>query len=172
MLRKPFFKSVGSMSYMGPGIAMLGAKNITVGNRVRIYPGSRMETHNGGEIVFEDGCSIGQNFHIISQTSQLRIGKDTTISGNVFVTNADHSYQQVDVHIMQQPVICKETIIGENCFIGYGAVIQAGSKLGRQCVVGSNAVVRGEFPDYSVIVGAPARVVKRYDKEKQEWVRV
>lgn len=69
-------------------------------------------------------------------------------------------------------MITKRTEIGENCFIGFGAAIQAGTVLGKQCIVGTNAVVRGEFPDYSVIVGAPAKVVKQYNKETGEWERI
>lgn len=66
----------------------------------------------------------------------------------------------------------KETKIGENCFIGIGVAIQAGTILGKQCVVGSNSVVRGEFPDYCVIVGAPARIVKKYNFETQRWEKI
>ena len=57
-------------------------------------------------------------------------------------------------------------------FIGYGAAIQAGTILGRHCIVGTNAVVRGIYDDYSVIVGVPARVVKKYNKNNNKWDRV
>ena len=70
---------------------------------------------------------------------------------------------------MEQPTIELNTKIGENCFIGFGVAIQAGTILGKQCIVGSNSVVRGTFPDYCVIVGAPARIVKRYNPETKLW---
>ena len=70
---------------------------------------------------------------------------------------------------MEQKHIISETKIGENCFIGYGAVIQAGTILGKQCIVGANAVVRGHFPDYCVMVGVPAKIVKRYDEKSGVW---
>ena len=171
LMKKPFFKSVGVYSYMGPEISLLGLNRISVGNRVRIYPGARMETHNTGEIIIEDDCSIAQNFHITSGGGKLVIGRQTTILGNVFITNIDHEYRNINQHIMEQPMKLKETRIGENCFIGFGASIQAGTILGKQCVVGTNAVVRGMFPDYSVIVGVPARIVRHYDEEAEEWVR-
>lgn len=171
-IKSPLFKKVGRYSYLGAPISLIGTKKITIGDRVRIYPGSRMETHNEGTIVISDGCSIAQNFHITSGESELLIGSNTTISGNVFITNIDHEYQNIGLHIMDQPMIGKKTVIGENCFIGYGAAIQAGTVLGKHCVVGTNAVVRGEFPDYSVIVGVPARVVKQYNKETEKWERV
>lgn len=171
-VQKPFFKAVGNKSYLGPELSIIGRKNISIGNQVRIYPGSRIETHNNGQIIIEDDCSIGQNFHVISMKGILMIGSNTTISGNVFITNLDHEYQEIGKHILDQKMIVKETKIGENCFIGYGASIQAGTVLGRQCIVGTNAVVRGTFPDYSVIAGVPAKIVKRYDKELEKWVRV
>lgn len=119
-------------------------------------------------IVFEDDISIGQNLHIISG-GNLVIKTKTTISANVLITNIDHAYQEINQHILQQPHIIKDTLIGENCFIGYGSVIQAGTVLGKQCIVGANAVVRGVFPDYSVIVGSPAKIVKRYNPQNKIW---
>lgn len=172
LLRKPFFKKVGKYSYLGPTIALKGIKNITLGEKVRIYPGARMETYNTGEIVIEDNCSIGQNFHVTSSEKKLIIGKGSTILGNTFVTNIDHEYINIGVPILEQPMRVRDTIIGENCFIGFGASIQAGTKLGKQCIVGTNAVVRGEFPDYCVIVGAPARIVKKYNESTGIWEKV
>ncbi len=168
---KPFFKKIGFPSYIGKPIFLLGTYKVSLGKRVRIYPMLRMEVHGkNSEIIIENNVSIGQSFHIISgNNDQLVIKKDTTISANVLVTNMDHEYQQIDKHILDQPLITKHTQIGENCFIGYGAVIQAGTILGKQCIVGANAVVRGHFPDYCVIVGIPAKIVKRYDPKLQIW---
>jgi acetyltransferase-like isoleucine patch superfamily enzyme len=168
---KPFFKKLGKHSYIGKPLTIRNYKGITVGSRVRIYPYARIEVINkGSSIIFEDNISIGQCFHIVS-AGRLIIKKNTTISANVFMTNVDHSYKDIDVHIMKQNIVIKTTTIGENCYIGYGAVIQAGTLLGRQCIVGANSVVRGEFPDYCVIVGSPAKIIKRYDKAQKEWKR-
>jgi acetyltransferase-like isoleucine patch superfamily enzyme len=128
-----------------------------------------METHQNGRILIEEDVSIGQNFHITSAKELLRIGTRTTISGNVFITNIDHDYRAIDRHILEQEYIIKTTSIGENCFIGYGASIQAGTILGKQCVVGTNAVVRGIFPDYCVLAGVPARIIKKYNLASCRW---
>lgn len=164
----PFFRKFTFPSHIGVPIFTYGLKRVTVKKRVRIMPGVRIETHKQGTIVFEEEVSIGQNFHITSAGS-LVIGNNTTISGNVFVTNIDHEYSQIGVHILDQSMIVKETYIGPNCFLGFGVAIQAGTKLGRHCVVGASSVVRGTFPDYSVIVGIPARVVKRFNLETKVW---
>lgn len=167
-----FLKGVGWNSYIGSIVFLLGGKNIIINNRVRIFPGLRMEAHNGGEIIIEEDVSIGQNVHITSSCLDLKIGKHTTILGNVFITNIDHEYREIGKHILKQPLLVKDTQIGENCFIGYGAAIQAGTVLGKQCIVGANAVVRGSFDDYSVIVGVPAKVVRRYCFETKTWRKV
>ncbi|MEH7437937.1 acyltransferase [Neobacillus drentensis] len=172
LIYKLTFKKFGNWSYIGTPIVLDGVRNVEIGNRVRIQPGLRLETiGNEGSIIIEENTSIGQNFHITSK-GKLTIGKNTTILGNVFITNIDHDYQEIDKHILEQKYIVNDTVIGENCFIGYGAAIQAGTKLGKQCIVGTNSVVRGEFPDYSVIVGAPARIVKQYNHSTKVWERV
>lgn len=169
---KLFLGTFGNMSYIGKPIYLLGKKSIFIGDRVRIYPGARMETHNDGKIVIGNNTSIAQNFHITAGEEKLYIGENTTIAGNVFVTNIDHEYRGIDEHILDQKCHVKKTQIGKGCFIGFGAAIQAGTILGKQCIVGTNAVVRGHFPDYSVIVGVPAKVIKTYNSKTKEWERV
>jgi acetyltransferase-like isoleucine patch superfamily enzyme len=171
ILYRAIFLHVGFPSYIGRPIFLSGTRRIGIGKRVRIFPHARMEAVGTGSIIIGDNTAIGQNFHVTA-AGELIICKNTTISGNVFITDIDHDYQVIGRHIMDQQYIVKPTYIGENCFIGFGARIQAGTKLGKQCIVGTNAVVRGEFPDYSVIVGVPARVVKRYNPKKQKWEKV
>jgi len=170
-LRKLSFGHIGKMSYLGRPTSLYGQKNIFLGDKVRMQPGCRLEAHDKGEIHIEDETSIGQNFHCVA-FDRLVIGKKTTISANVCILDCDHNYQEIGTHIMEQPMTVKQVEIGENCFIGFGAVLQAGTKLGRQCIVGSNAVVRGEYPDYCVIAGVPAKVIRQYNPESGEWERV
>ena len=164
-------KRVGLKSYVARPLFIYGGKGIEIESEVRIFPFARLETHFNGKIHIGQDVSIGQNFHVTSAESTLEIGAHTTILGNAFITNIDHEYQQINVHIFRQPYLIRETRIGDNCFIGYGAAIQAGTILGRQCVVGAHSVVRGTFPDYCVIVGAPARIVKRYDPLRHGWFK-
>ncbi len=166
------YGSLGSHSYMGRVAFIQRKKNFYIGSNVRIYPGLRAEmTCETASIKIGDNVSIGQNFHVVSYKGELTIGNDTTISGNVFISNVDHSYSEIGKHILDQEMIYKETIIGENCFVGYGAVIMPGTKLGKQCIVGANSIVKGEFPNYCVIAGNPARIIKKYNSESNEWIK-
>lgn len=167
------YGKIGKKSYIGKELFIQRKKNLIIGSNVRIYPGLRAEmTMSSAKILISDNVSIGQNFHVVSYDGILRIGENSTISGNVFISNVDHDYQELGKHILEQPMLMKETIIGENCFIGYGAVVLPGSKLGKQCIIGANSVVKGTFQDNSVIVGNPARIVKRYNQQTGNWEKI
>ena len=100
------------------------------------------------------------------------IGENTTISANVFISNVNHSYEKIGQHVIEQDLVYKETVINENCFIGYGAVILPGTNLGKQCIVGANSVVKGIIPDQCVVAGNPAHIIKKYNKETMQWEKM
>lgn len=152
-------------------------EHICLGDDCRIGSGCRIEgvAGHGGRryapvIRFGDRVSLEQRCTIVAAAT-LDIGRDTTVSYDVMITDVDHEYEALGVHVLRQPIRVRATSIGENCFIGAGAKILAGTRLGRQCVVGANAVVRGDFPDYSVLIGNPARLVRHYDIEQGRWRR-
>ena len=62
--------------------------------------------------------------------------------------------------------------VGDYTHLGTNSTIMAGVTIGERCQIGAGSVVTKDIPPYSVAVGNPARVVKRYDFEKKEWVRV
>tara|TARA_R110001606_G_C15404041_1_gene653828 strand:+ start:13398 stop:13952 length:555 start_codon:yes stop_codon:yes gene_type:complete len=164
------FCRFGFPGYIGRPAFLLGTRRMHIGKRIRIFPGLRAECHGQGRLFIHDNVSIGQNFHVIA-SSDLHIESGCLISGDVFVTDTEHTFEQVNVPIFDQPDRVAPTRIGENCFLGIGARIQAGTILGDGCIVGANAVVRGNFPPHSVLVGAPARVIKRYNPEHEMWER-
>lgn len=165
------FGRAGLPGYIGRPIFMMNPKQAYLGKKVRIFPGMRLEIHNQGLVNIGNNIAIGQNLHLTCGES-LKIGDGTIISGNVVVTDIEHNYEQVDVSVHDQGIKTKPTVIGENCFIGFGASIQPGTVLGKQCVVGANSVVKGVFPNYSVIVGSPAKAVKQLNNESLKWERL
>lgn len=152
---------------------------VHAGCNVLVWPGCRIEGIPPQEsgcsqlplVVLGDGVAMQQSCHITA-AGRLCIGAGTLMSFNVSIQDTDHNYDDINRSVSHQPLTFINTVIGENCFIGAGARILAGTTLGRHCVVGANAVVRGNFPDFSVIVGNPGRVVKRYDLDKACWTKV
>lgn len=170
LLYKFFFGHLELPSYVGKPIFLMNISRIHISKRVRIFPGLRAECHGSGRLFIHENVAIGQNLHITAM-GDLHIRSGTIISGGVMITDIDHEYRDPSKSVIDQPYINSTTDIGENCFLGFGVCIQAGTTLGKGCVVGANSVVRGEFPDHCVIVGAPARIVKRYDPQSGTWVR-
>ena len=169
---KIFYGHIGNLTYIGKPLFIEGRKNIEIGNRTRIFPGIRMEAIGSGKIEIGSNVAIEQNCHITSADSTLVINDDVVVLANSFITNLDHNYENISKNVLQQGYISKETIIGEGCFIGFGSAIQAGTKLGKHCVIGAHSVVRGNFPDYCVIVGCPARIIKKYNVKTNTWEKV
>jgi len=171
---KLMFKKMGKKSVIKNPL-FLTPEYISIGENVFIRDDARLECVVEKDeqkfmphLIIEDGVSIEQRVHITS-ADILVIGKNTMISFDVSIQDTDHEYEDLNLPISNQPLKVQKTHIGENCFIGSGAKIQAGTILGKHCVVGTNAVVRGTFPDYCVIVGVPAKIVKRYDEKSRMW---
>lgn len=157
---KPFFGKIGSLSYIGPTTFLYSPRRMYLGKRVRIFPGARLECHGAnGRLIIENDVSAGQNLHIVA-ANELRIGSNTVISGNVLINDLDYDYQSLADSFLRNPRRIHLTRVGKSCFIGYGAVLQAGTILGDYCIVGANSVIRGEYPPYSVIAGNPGRVIR------------
>ncbi|MGL5594465.1 MAG: acyltransferase [Cetobacterium sp.] len=178
-LKKPFFGKIEKGTIIIKPLLIVGYKNIFLEKNIFIRNGARIEAvENWGsekynpKLIIKEGVSIEQNVHL-TFCNELIIGKNTCISANVMITDIDHEYKIIGEHILNQPLINKKTKIGENCFIGLGAKIMAGTNLGKQCIVGINTVVlKGEYPDYSVIVGIPGKIVKKYNIETEQWESV
>jgi len=177
IIYKPRFISLGGSSIVKKNL-FITPEYMSLGSNIFIGPQARIEGagawHNklyNPILTIGDGVIFQQRCHV-TFAGNLKIGANTFVAHDVTITDIDHDYKVINKPIAQQELIVNETEIGENCFIGSGVKIQAGTKLGFQCVVGANAVVRGEFPDYSVIVGVPAKVIKRFNNSTKCWERV
>jgi acetyltransferase-like isoleucine patch superfamily enzyme len=102
---------------------------------------------------------IGRNF-FISCTNSVRIERNVTISERVFIGDNNHSFSHPEVPIMQQPnKVGTPIIVGRGSWIGAGASVLGGARLGRNSVVGTLSVVKDEFADHAVIGPEPARLL-------------
>lgn len=151
---------------------------ISVGDNVLVLDFARIEgiTHFNDrfftpQIELCDGVSIQQGIHLTCAES-VRIGKNTAVAAYVTITDIHHPYTDINIPIEQQDVEVRPVSIGENCKIYNGAVILPGVCIGNHVTIGANSVVTHDIPDYSVAVGIPARVVKRYDFEQNKWIKV
>ena len=128
-------------------------------------PGQEMVTNPVVRI--GDRCLIGRGTSIIGHLN-IDIGDDVYTGMNVYITDQNHGYENLDLPIGKQLPNEEHVSIGKSSWIGSGAIILPGSKIGDHVVIGANSVVTGEIPSYSVAVGSPARVVRKHDGESWE----
>ena len=97
------------------------------------------------------------------------LGAHVLTANGVYISDNLHGYQDVTTPILRQPIRQNGMVeIGDGSWIGHNACI-LGVRIGRHCVVGANAVVTRDLPDYSVAVGAPAVIIRRYDADTGTW---
>jgi len=125
--------------------------------------------HYRPEMIIGTGTDIGSYCHITC-ANRLEIGKDVLIAQSVFIADSNHVYSDPNLPVHAQGLASKPVSIGEGSWLGNHSAILACS-IGQNCVVGANAVVTRDVPDFSVVAGVPARVIKRYDPAAGAWVR-
>lgn len=120
-----------------------------------------------GEVVIGDNSRIGIHSTVIGP---VKIGNNVILGQNIVVSGLNHSYQDIHQPICYQKVETDPIVIGDGSWVGANSVIVAGVKIGKHVTIGGGSVVTKDVPDYSVIAGNPARIIKRYSTEKGEWV--
>jgi len=106
-------------------------------------------------------CLINKGSAIVGHFS-IEIGDDVWTGHNVYITDQNHGYQDVTLPISVQTMPDNPVKIGKGSWIGYGSSILPGADIGEHVVIGANSVVTGVIPSFSVAVGSPAKVIKRF----------
>lgn len=147
-------------------------KSSFLSNLVGLYSRTIIVTR-APDAKIEIGNNVGISGATIYARKKITIGDNTCIGGNTKILDNDfHPIEWEernrllkDVHGGDSDAVpAREIIIGKNCFIGCNAILLKGTVLGDGCVVGAGAVVSGKFEDNSVIVGNPARVIKKLER--------
>lgn len=173
------FGRVGFRTVLKGRHQILGYRHIFIGDRCYLGDNLRMEavTTYAGEtftpnLVVGDNVCINQNFHCTCAEKVVIGGGGTSVTANCGIFDIIHPYEDINENPRMAKIKTKPVIVGENCLIGMNSVIMPGTHLGNHCVIGANSTVSGIFPDYCVIAGSPAKVIKRYNFETKCWERV
>lgn len=169
---------------MGPGtvlwspIMLNNTHCVELGRDIIVYHGARFDivTERFGRkftprVVIGDGSSFQQNFHLAC-AEEIVIGRNVAVTQNVGIFDIWHPYEDPERPIAEQPLKTAPVHIGDGCLIGMGAVIHPGVTIGEHCLIGANSVVTRDVPPFSVALGMPAKVIRRYDHTRLQWVGV
>ncbi len=122
-----------------------------------------------GDLIIGDYTRIGLGNTVIGPA---RIGSHVNLAQGITVTGLNHNFADPMLRIDEQGVSTQEVVIEDDVWVGANAVILPGVTVGRHCVVAAGSVVSRSVPPYSVCAGSPARVIKRYDFDRKQWVKV
>jgi acetyltransferase-like isoleucine patch superfamily enzyme len=166
---------VGGGNYIGLDVKFVNRGKISLGSNVIIRPSSCIFANNEDScIAFGVGTEIG-NHSTVSAIHEVVFEENVLTGPHVFVSDHNHDYRNVDTPVCKQGIMAmanSKVVIGEGSWLGTNAVVVGNVHIGKHCVIGANSVVTKDIPDFSVAAGIPARVIKRYDFEKNEWIKV
>jgi len=140
--------------------------NVVIGDRVKIA--KRCSIYGGPDNQLELGAGsyVGMNSILNGFRAKLRIGKNVSIAQNVNIMvdsgpNASPAMQKI-FPIEEGPVH-----IGDNCWLGANVIIMPNVNLGEYCIVAANSYVKTSFPDFSIVGGNPAKLIRYFTEEEK-----
>lgn len=182
------YKRIANNVFVGKGVKALEKRYLIIGSKTKLHDGVYIDALcvNSGGVFIGDNVVLGRNSRIECTGGLQSLGKgvrigDRTTFGNdcsfgaaggieigddviagqfIRFHSENHKYFDLNMLIKDQGLTHKGIKVGNNCWIGAGAIFLDGSELGDGCVVAANAVVNKKFPENSVIGGIPAKIIK------------
>jgi len=171
------FAEYGRDVYIGPGVIINRPRFISLGDRVRILRNTSINLHPrdrhsketilklGNDVIISENCYI-------SACNSIIIEENVGISPNVMIIDNSRKPGDVSRPSKEQDISKDGYVkIGADSWVAFGSCVLPNVTIGRHCIIGALSVVNTDIPPYSVAVGSPARVVKRYDFERKQWVK-
>ncbi|MCK8141456.1 acetyltransferase [Flavobacterium sp. I-SCBP12n] len=143
------------------------------GCRLEAYP----QTQQKQVLLFGNDVELNDYVHI-SAGEQVSIGNNVLIASKVFISDINHgAYNGV---VQDSPLSTPNSrklstnpiLIKDNVWIGEGVCVMAGVTIGLGCIIGASSVVTKDIPDYCIAVGAPAKVIKKFDFAVNKWIAI
>ena len=176
---KHSFRSLGIGTVIEKPWIISNPQYMTIGCNVSIRKGIRLEAVISNKthlpyLSIGDNTNIEQNVHIICH-HRINIGSNVSITGNCCIVDTTHPYEDINNPIKIGARISDNEYsinIGDGSFIGFNSMILPNVSIGRYVIIGSHSVVTKDIADYSVAIGSPAKVIKRYNHENGTWEKV
>lgn len=136
-----------------------GNRGIEIGSGGFIGRGTILSCKDG-DIVLGERINIGFNSEVFSG-SRVQVGRDGLFAAYTYLVGGGHDFENGDLAVLDQARPSRGIEVGDNVWLGTGAKVLDGVRLGRDVVVGANAVVSTDLPDGAVAAGVPARILRQ-----------
>lgn len=161
---KTDFKKLGDRVVFESGVLVFHPENISIGNDVYIGHQTILKGYYNSKLTIDDGTWIGQQcfFH---GAGNLQIGKNVGIGPGVKIITSYHSEEGIIKPVLHSKILFEQVTVHDDSDLGVGSIVLPGVKIGKGVVVGAGAVVTKDVPDYAVVVGSPARIIRYRNQE-------
>jgi acetyltransferase-like isoleucine patch superfamily enzyme len=163
----PFFHKRGKRSVVRFKARMdiFPFNNFSLGNNSIIEDLATI--NNGvGDVIIGNHCGIGISNVLIGPVT---LGNYVMLAQNIVLSGLNHGYEDITTPPRLQKVTTKQITIADNVWIGANSVVTAGVTIGKHAIIGAGSVVTKDIPEYSVAVGNPAKVIKKYNFTTNSW---
>lgn len=172
------FNQMGPGCRISPPFRFANLHQMSLGENVIIHDNCWLTTTGEGQeenrvkLEIRAGAAIGMGA-TIAAAEKVVLGERVLLARNVYIADHAHAYQNIHLPIADQGLdTIKPVSIGKGTWLGQNAVVLPGVSIGEHCVIGANSVVNRSIADFSVAVGAPARVIRTYNQSSGQWEKV
>lgn len=168
---------LGKNPRIGKHLKVVNPQYLTIGNNVQILDNVTLtmiplNDHHKPSLVIKDGVRI-QKWCDIGCGNNIIINENCNIGPYVHIVDRDHIYEDPLIPVKKQGNYSKgAVIIKEGTWVGFRAQILSNVTIGKHCVIAAGSVVTKDVPDYCVVAGNPARIVKSYNWETKTWQKI
>ena len=160
------FGAFGKHNYLFD-LELLNPQNIFLGSNLWISK-TRLASSKGGKLIIGNHVAIGR-FSQIYALQSIIIEDGVLMAENTFISDNTHTFTDSTTPVRDQDIKpLGNVVIGSGTWIGRNVVVN-GCKIGRNCIIGAYTFLKKDIPDYCVVVGNPARIVKRYNPQSGQW---
>ena len=162
---------IGNKSLIRLPLSIKGGSNISIGSNCFIGKNSRIYCYKYlpllcGNVEIGDNFNAQRNMYI-SSLEKITIGNNVLVGSDVMIIDNDHVVKPGIVGFFG--FITEPVIIEDNVWIAEKACILKGITVGKYSIIGASSVVTKNVPPYSMAVGNPARVIKKYNMSTKAW---
>jgi acetyltransferase-like isoleucine patch superfamily enzyme len=146
--------------YIEPGLMLAGGGTARFDSGVVIQRGATISVRPGSTLAIGADSRLGPDI-VIAVAREVTIGRSVLTAARCYISDHNHEFSDPTRPVLQQGMTPPAPVaIGDGSWLGINVCVLAGVSLGRNCVVAANSVVTSSFPDYSVVGGIPARLIR------------
>ena len=133
---------------------------VRIGRQCQIMRGAHFETGYSGHVTLGENSFVGA-YAILNGQGGLEIGNNVLIAGHCFIVSGNHGFDDTSRPMNEQDFVSLGVVIEDDVWLGGGAKVMDGVRIGRGSIVAAGAVVTRDVEPYSIMAGVPARLVRK-----------